>query len=128
VLGLFVDQEFDVRSLPVAPPEKAEITAREPVFSLPSILKPGRYSLYISVGNRTGTPKIALPLAGDDGQRRYRPRLPKQDYYFIADEVKPPQGARGYDRFKYRDGEIRADFPGREDIDVLVMHQPTDTS
>jgi hypothetical protein len=28
--------------------------------------------VYVSVGSRTGTPRIALPLPGDDGQRRYR--------------------------------------------------------
>jgi hypothetical protein len=34
--------------------------------------QPGSYDLFISVGTRDGTPTIALPLAGDDGQRRYR--------------------------------------------------------
>jgi hypothetical protein len=34
--------------------------------------KPGQYALFISVGQRDGTPRIALPLADDDGQRRYR--------------------------------------------------------
>jgi hypothetical protein len=34
--------------------------------------KPGAYDLFISVGTRDGTPKIALPLKGEDGQRRYR--------------------------------------------------------
>ncbi len=33
---------------------------------------PGDYALYVSVGQRDGTPRIALPLAGDDGQRRYK--------------------------------------------------------
>jgi hypothetical protein len=43
-------------------------------FGLPpaNILKPGTYSVYISVGTRTGTPRIALPLADDDGQQRYK--------------------------------------------------------
>jgi hypothetical protein len=35
-------------------------------------LTPGDYSVYISVGTRTGTPRIALPLADDDGQHRYK--------------------------------------------------------
>jgi len=37
-----------------------------------STLRPGIYDLYLSVGSRIGTPRIALPLDGDDGQRRYR--------------------------------------------------------
>jgi hypothetical protein len=28
--------------------------------------------LWVSAGTRTGTPKIALPLEGEDGQRRYK--------------------------------------------------------
>ena len=34
--------------------------------------RPGTYDVFISVGRRDGTPTIALPLEGDDGQRRYR--------------------------------------------------------
>ena len=33
---------------------------------------PGDYALYVSVGLRDGTPRLALPLAGDDGQHRYK--------------------------------------------------------
>jgi hypothetical protein len=85
IAGVFVDEAFDMRTLPVGAPGKAEPVGREvknltqaskplAVFALPPsrILKPGRYTLWISVGSRTGTPKIALPLANDDGQRRYR--------------------------------------------------------
>ena len=39
---------------------------------LPSGLKPGDYELRVSVGDASGTPQIALPLAGDDGHHRYR--------------------------------------------------------
>jgi hypothetical protein len=35
-------------------------------------LLPGDYDLYLSVGSRIGTPEIALPMDGEDGQRRYR--------------------------------------------------------
>jgi hypothetical protein len=34
--------------------------------------KPGLYDVYVSVGTRDGTPQVALPLAGPDGQRRYK--------------------------------------------------------
>lgn len=35
-------------------------------------LRPGVYSVYVSVGKSDGTPVIALPLAGNDGKRRYK--------------------------------------------------------
>lgn len=89
IAGVFADEEFDMRALPVAEPGKAEPIGRElkqgnerlpqaarslAQFGLPpaNVLKPGAYSVYISVGTRTGTPQIALPLAGDDGQHRYK--------------------------------------------------------
>jgi hypothetical protein len=85
IAGVFVDEEFDVRDLPVAAPGKALAVDRALKSSSqasrplllhrlppPHILKPGRYAVYVSVGSRTGTPRIALPIEGDDGQRRYR--------------------------------------------------------
>ena len=74
IAGIFVDSDFDMRSLPVGPPPGGREIARQAAFLMPpaTILKPGAYAVYVSVGSRTGTPKIALPLAGDDGQRRYR--------------------------------------------------------
>ncbi len=86
IAGVFVDQDFNVRSLPVGPPGKAKTVGRvmpqalaqenQPMitFTLPPahILKPGVYRVYVSVGNLTGTPVIALPLADEDGHRRYR--------------------------------------------------------
>jgi len=85
IAGVFVDEDFDVRTLPVGPPDKAEPVAREvrsvsqdsrppTAWALPpaNILKPGTYTVWVSVGTRTGTPKIALPLGGDDGERRYK--------------------------------------------------------
>lgn len=35
-------------------------------------LLPGDYELFLSAGSRIGTPRLALPLPGEDGQRRYR--------------------------------------------------------
>ena len=34
--------------------------------------KPGTYDVFVSVGQRDGTPLIALPLPDDDGKRRYK--------------------------------------------------------
>ncbi len=87
IVGVFVDEEFDMRTLPVGPPDEAQRVGREvegysldsqasrPMieFRLPPdhILKAGAYDVYVSVGSRSGTPRIALPLPGEDGQRRY---------------------------------------------------------
>jgi len=35
-------------------------------------IKPGRYDAFISIGLSDGTPKIALPLDDEDGNRRYK--------------------------------------------------------
>jgi len=85
IIGVFVDEGFDMRSLPVGPPEAAPAVSRgetsinqasrPPIsYRLPPahIVKPGVYDVYISVGTRTGTPQIALPLVSDDGHRRYK--------------------------------------------------------
>ncbi|NQT83571.1 hypothetical protein HQ563_11125, partial [bacterium] len=39
-----------------------------------------------------------------NGQRRYRPRLPKDGYYFIEGEVPPSEKAagKGFDRFRFK--------------------------
>lgn len=52
-------------------PGAAEVRAQQSVSAVPSIVKPGVYDVFISVGTPTGTPRIALPLPKDDGQRRY---------------------------------------------------------
>lgn len=41
-------------------------------FVLSEVVKPGPYDVFISVGDRDGTPRLALPLNDDDGHRRYR--------------------------------------------------------
>ena len=72
ILAVLVDEDFSMRELPVAPPEKAQATTRARAFLLPPDLAKGEYELRASVGDRDGTPRIALPLPGNDGHRRYR--------------------------------------------------------
>jgi hypothetical protein len=72
IAACFVDDGFDLRSLPVGPPGKAETCTRDASFLLPYNFGGGKLEVFISVGTRTGTPTLALPLAGDDGQHRYR--------------------------------------------------------
>ena len=72
IVGVFADRAFDVRSLPVGPPGRAETRQHEAEFALPFQLQGGTYGVFVSVGTATGTPRIALPLPDSDGERRYR--------------------------------------------------------
>lgn len=71
IVAVLVDEGLNVRNLPVAPPDRAETVESRAAFALPFQLKPGVYSVYVSVGTLTGTPEIALPLPNSDGQKRY---------------------------------------------------------
>ncbi len=72
IVTLATDEAFDMATLPVGPPGEAE--TRECLLRLapPFYLTAGRYEVLVSVGTRTGTPRIALPLPDGDGQHRYR--------------------------------------------------------
>ncbi|MBE0543607.1 MAG: DUF4832 domain-containing protein [Verrucomicrobia bacterium] len=75
IVSVLTDESLDMRDLKVGPPGEAPVTTRESEFAIGHIApttKPGSYALYLSVGTRDGTPTIALPLADNDGQRRYR--------------------------------------------------------
>lgn len=72
IVAVFVMEDFDVRSLPVGPPGAGEVRECQAGFLRPFNLSPGTYEVFVSVGSKTGTPRIALPLAGHDGARRYR--------------------------------------------------------
>ncbi len=58
-----------------------------------------------------------------DGQRRPRPRLPKQGYYNIADaaEATAKNKGKGYDRFAFAAGNIRSDWHNLSDVEALAM-------
>jgi len=60
-----------------------------------------------------------------NGERRYRPRMPKNSYYFIEAEVSPTKAAagKGFDRLKYKKGDIKPDWKNLSDVEVLTFHQ-----
>jgi parallel beta-helix repeat protein len=60
-------------------------------------------------------------------QRRWRPRLPKQGYFHVAEEITPSPAARdrGFDRFKFAGDDLRADWTNLGDVEVLAFHQWT---
>jgi hypothetical protein len=75
IVSVLVDESLNLRDLKVGAPGKAPVTKHESDFIIglyAPTTKPGAYDVYISVGQRDGTPTIALPLKGGDGQRRYR--------------------------------------------------------
>ena len=80
---MLVDEGFDIRGLKVGAPDQAPVEKLRSRFTVAyrhvgplgthsPPMKAGRYSLFVSVGAVDGTPQIALPMAGDDGQCRYR--------------------------------------------------------
>ncbi|MGE5608963.1 MAG: right-handed parallel beta-helix repeat-containing protein [Bacillota bacterium] len=58
-----------------------------------------------------------------NGQRRYRPRLPKTGYYTVADKLEPTEKnqGKGFDRFKYGNTDIRADWANLADVEILAF-------
>ena len=83
IVAVHVDESFDVRDLEVGPPGEAKAETLRSQFAVARryvdgprtfarAAEPGTYHLFISIGRRDGTPKLALPLPDGDGQRRYR--------------------------------------------------------
>lgn len=74
LVAVMTDESFDIKSLKTGPtnqiPEQVHSSQLTAGLIAPTT-KPGEYSLYISIGSRDGTPAIALPLANNDGQKRY---------------------------------------------------------
>ena len=70
--GPRVDGKNSLRSVQL--PVRGSAPAKElrSPFALAEVVKSGTYEVFISVGDRDGTPRLALPLAGNDGHRRYR--------------------------------------------------------
>jgi hypothetical protein len=75
MVSVLSDECFDVKTLPVGKADQTptkSVTSELTVGAFAPVTQPGEYDVYVSVGQRDGTPRIALPLEGDDGQRRYK--------------------------------------------------------
>lgn len=70
--GVLAEPEFDVRALAVGAPGKAPGKAVTSRFRLPETTATRSYDIFVSVGDLDGTPRLELPLANGDGERRYR--------------------------------------------------------
>ncbi|MGD0898166.1 MAG: right-handed parallel beta-helix repeat-containing protein [Thermoguttaceae bacterium] len=60
-------------------------------------------------------------------QRQSRPRLPKQGYYKIAEQLPPTPKAnhKGHDCFGYSANDLRNDWTNLGDVEVLAFHEWT---
>ncbi len=74
IVAVLVGETFNVRDLKTGEAGKALVAEHVSEFTIglfAPTTRPGTYDVYVSVGSRDGTPVIAMPLDGDDGQRRY---------------------------------------------------------
>lgn len=60
-----------------------------------------------------------------NGQRRFRPRLPKVGYSIVTATVTPSEAAqgRGHDRFQFAEGDINPQWTNLADVEALIFHQ-----
>ena len=83
IVSVLTDTSFNVKNLPVSPPDKNAEQAlsstfviapahqdRKGIFSRACL--PGTYDLYVSVGERDGSPVYELPYPDHDGKKRYK--------------------------------------------------------
>ena len=66
------DNAKSLRSISLPVPGSAPVKELRSPFMLSEVVKAGTYDVFVSVGERDGTPRLALPLKDDDGHRRYQ--------------------------------------------------------
>lgn len=75
IVSVLSDESLNLRDLKTGPADSVPTTEHESTLTVGLIApttRSGTVDVFVSVGQRDGTPRIALPLAGDDGQHRYR--------------------------------------------------------
>jgi hypothetical protein len=72
LVAVLVDPGLNLRRLPARAQGEAPAVPSAVAFPLPFQIAAGEYQVYVSAGDALGKPLLALPLADDDGQRRYR--------------------------------------------------------
>lgn len=83
IVSVLADASFDVKNLPVAPPDQQPSQPLSSKFLIAPAhrdgkgvfsraCQPGTYDLYVSVGERDGTPLYELPYPHNDGKKRYK--------------------------------------------------------
>ena len=61
-----------------------------------------------------------------NGERRQRPRLPREGYFRVAKADLTGDWQKGADRFGFAPGDMRADWRNLQDVEVVVLHYWTD--
>lgn len=75
IVSVLSDERLNLRDLKTGPPDEGPTTPHKSTFIVGLVAPhtaPGAVAVFVSVGAREGTPRIALPLSDHDGQRRYR--------------------------------------------------------
>ncbi len=72
IVAVFANEAFDVRTLEVAAPGQAPTNSAESTHHFAPNMPAGTFDVFVSIGQRDGTPTIALPLENSDGHRRYK--------------------------------------------------------
>ena len=75
IVAVLVEEGYTMSALTPKPVGEAKGHSLKSQFRMGLIAPtthPGTYAIYVSIGDRDGTPRIALPLKQDDGHRRYR--------------------------------------------------------
>ncbi|MEG2380716.1 MAG: DUF4832 domain-containing protein, partial [Oscillospiraceae bacterium] len=131
IVSTMVDDKFNVKDLPVAGIGKAEPIKNEASFRIHDVLPGGKYKAYLSVGTLDGTPAIAMPIEGNDGQNRY----------FVGDvNIKGDYGIKATKIDESGNINLRFDFHGNpkykyknfwmsvamRECDVLSTYMPGD--
>jgi len=83
IVSVLTDKKLNMRNLEVAPPHEAVAKKISTLFTIANayddtaglffrVAKPGKYDVYVSVGQEDGTPVFELPYSGNDGHKRYK--------------------------------------------------------
>ena len=83
IVSVLVDEQLNVRNLPVDKPDRASPSVITSSFTIAAAFadrsvsyfrtcRPGTYDLYVSVGQKDGTPLYELPYGDSDRKKRYR--------------------------------------------------------
>ena len=75
LVAVLSDEAFNLRRLPPGLKGAAPVQSHQSTFAAGLIApatRPAECEVFVSVGQRDGTPTLALPLPNDDGQHRYR--------------------------------------------------------
>ena len=83
VISVLVDDQLNMKTLPVAKPGEATPSVLTSCFTIAysyndrsgnyfRACRPGTYDLYVSVGQKDGTPLYELPYDDTDGKKRYK--------------------------------------------------------